>query len=235
MNKNSFEKSRGVPLNVSVIIDGFNVYHFLKKDKSKKWLNYMELSRKILPNYNIKSVKYFTAQSTWNPKKTHRHNIYLRALQDAGVEVIMGKFQQKTKKVILDNKFGNLKVSFLNKPFFGYLHQGFTAEEKQTDVAIGVEMYRAAASDEIDIIALISGDTDFIPAIEAIKQDFPDKKLFVFIPAYPKQYKIPPTLRKLTGASNCRFLKNKIINKCIFPFSYILKDGSILKCPPEWR
>jgi len=97
MNKNSFEKSRGVPLNVSVIIDGFNVYHFLKKDKSKKWLNYMELSRKILPNYNIKSVKYFTAQSTWNPKKTHRHNIYLRALQDAGVEVIMGKFQQKTK------------------------------------------------------------------------------------------------------------------------------------------
>jgi len=62
MNKNSFEKSRGVPLNVSVIIDGFNVYHFLKKDKSKKWLNYMELSRKILPNYNIKSVKYQPSQ-----------------------------------------------------------------------------------------------------------------------------------------------------------------------------
>jgi len=195
----------------------------------------MELSRKLLPNFRIKTVKYFTAQSTWNPGKTHRHNIYIKALQDSGVEVIKGKFQQKTKKLILENKFGTINVSFFNKKFYGCLHQGYTSEEKQTDVAIGVEMYRAATRNDIDVIALISGDTDFIPAFEAIKKDFPEKKLYAFIPAYPNQYKIPPTLRALTGPANCRFLKNKIINKCIFPFNITLKDGSVLNCPPEWR
>ena len=95
-------------------------------------------------------------------------------------------------------------------------------------------MYRTATWKNIDTIALISGDTDFIPALEAIKNDFPNINIIIFIPAKSKQYRIPPQLRALAGIHNCRFLKNKHLNKSLFPSKITLRDGSILNCPRDW-
>jgi len=52
-------------------------------------------------------------------------------------------------------------------------------EEKRTDVSIAVEMMRDAIQDQCDTIVAVSGDADLVPAITAIKAEFPRKKIVV--------------------------------------------------------
>jgi hypothetical protein len=53
-------------------------------------------------------------------------------------------------------------------------------EEKETDVNIALSMYRAAAKSskatedaKLEQIVLMSADTDLVPALRAIREDFP--------------------------------------------------------------
>lgn len=47
-------------------------------------------------------------------------------------------------------------------------------EEKQTDVNIGVHLYRDASRGEVEQIILVSGDSDLAPALELVRDDFPN-------------------------------------------------------------
>lgn len=220
-------------MKTAFFIDGFNVYHFIRKDHLK-WLNYMQLAQTLLPNCDIVSVKYFTARATWDVKKTQRHDRFIEVCRHMGVEVIVNKFQAKEKRIILKNQYGHLHVKFFGERFNGCLHSGYSHEEKRTDVAIGVHMYRDAMNAESDMIALMSGDTDFIPALQLIKNDYPNKKIMIFIPSYPNAYRIPPEFRSIAGNSNCRFVKKKIIAKCLLPPEVALRNGNVIRCPKEW-
>ncbi|MNZ92867.1 6-hydroxy-3-succinoylpyridine 3-monooxygenase HspA [compost metagenome] len=58
-------------------------------------------------------------------------------------------------------------------------------EEKETDVNLGLGMYRAACRADqlqIDQIVLVSGDTDLGPVLAAIRADFPHIRLGVILP-----------------------------------------------------
>lgn len=55
-------------------------------------------------------------------------------------------------------------------------------EEKQTDVNIAIKLFQTAIADLYDTALIVSGDSDLIPAIEAVKQTFPDKRVTVVIP-----------------------------------------------------
>src|SRR5690606_9861319 len=45
-------------------------------------------------------------------------------------------------------------------------------EEKMTDVNIALTAYRDVAADRADQIVFVSNDTDLVPALEAIRDDF---------------------------------------------------------------
>jgi hypothetical protein len=44
-------------------------------------------------------------------------------------------------------------------------------EEKQTDVAIAVAMYRDAIRGDVDQVVLVSNDSDMVPAVRALRED----------------------------------------------------------------
>ncbi|MCL2689747.1 MAG: NYN domain-containing protein, partial [Chitinispirillia bacterium] len=52
-----------------------------------------------------------------------------------------------------------------------------TYEEKETDVNIAIKLYQQAYKNTYDVAIILSGDSDQIPAIRAIKRDFPTKKI----------------------------------------------------------
>jgi uncharacterized LabA/DUF88 family protein len=57
-----------------------------------------------------------------------------------------------------------------------------SSEEKQTDVNIALELFRLAYLDKYDRAVIISGDTDLIPAIKAVRATFPQKQIGVILP-----------------------------------------------------
>ena len=55
-------------------------------------------------------------------------------------------------------------------------------EEKKTDVNLSVRMMGDCFKDRTDIVVLVSADTDLIPPIDFILNNFPNKKVKVFFP-----------------------------------------------------
>jgi len=218
---------------VAAFIDGFNVYHFLDNSyfSKYKWLDYKKLASSYLPRKGeLISVQYFTAQATWDQHKVRRHNIYIRALQHIGVEVVIGRFKKIRKKVIIRNDASHRKFKTTDGYINGTQFYGYTFEEKKTDVNIACEMVSKAACNEYDIALLISGDTDFEPVIETVQKVF-NKEIYVVVP----NRRISGSIQRLLPKGHCASIKEKHLIESILSDPLILKDGTSLKCPKEWR
>ncbi len=158
---------------VSFFIDGFNVFHSLdfcsihdpKKYHKYKWLDYAALAKCFVsPKDTIIDIYYFTAYADWSEPKMERHKLLVRALETKGIKVVLGKFKLRDKECRLCKK----------------VYQ--TYEEKQTDVNISIKLFQCAHNDTFDTGILISGDSDIVPAIRAVKESFPTKKIGLVIP-----------------------------------------------------
>ena len=153
---------------VAVFIDGFNVYHALdgNSDFHKyKWLDYTALARRYLRgNDSLVKVYLFTTLATWDQGKVARHQVYLHLQRKQGVEVVLGKFKMRDRVCRV-------------------CHRSYRSpEEKLTDVNLAVHLLRGAFLDEYDRAILITGDTDLLPAIQAVQQTFPAKEVGVVVP-----------------------------------------------------
>lgn len=220
-------------LRVAAFIDGFNVYHFLCQPENRhcKWLNYYALCENLLPrNSQLTSVQYFTAKATWDPAKERRHNIYIRALQHAGVDVVIGKFKHTKKLVVIKNEASWKTFKTVDGKVNGTRFFGYSFEEKKTDVSIACEMLSKAAKDSYDTAMLISGDTDFEPVLRTIMKDF-KKDLWVVVP----NKRIAGSIKALTPRGQCASLKRNIIEKSLLDDPFIVGDGTELRCPNEWK
>lgn len=74
-----------------------------------------------------------------------RHQKYIEALQDTGVDPYFGRFRRAVRQ-------GRERF-----------------EEKETDVAIGVHLMAGFALDLCDMAVIVSGDTDLVPAFRVAR------------------------------------------------------------------
>jgi uncharacterized LabA/DUF88 family protein len=153
---------------VAFFIDGFNVFHALDEKKSYhkyKWLDYSKLAKCFVKSKErIADVYYFTAYAEWNQDKKARHQLLIRALDMQGVNIVLGKFKLRDKECHVCHK----------------IYQ--TYEEKQTDVNISIKLFQCAYNDIFDTAILVTGDSDIVPAIKAVKESFPAKRIGLVIP-----------------------------------------------------
>jgi uncharacterized LabA/DUF88 family protein len=61
-------------------------------------------------------------------------------------------------------------------------HLWFDAKEKMTDVNIATHLLVDAYQDKYDMAMLLSGDSDLVPPIKAVHENFPTKRVFVAFP-----------------------------------------------------
>jgi hypothetical protein len=129
-------------MRTTVYIDGFNLYYrLLKARPTSKWVNPVQLVRRILePKNQVTKVRYFTARVSGrlDPDAPGRQQIYLDALRTLPeLDVHFGTFLEVKKYAglvrpdLIKDNFN--KMPFLPWPDVAYV---WKTEEKGSDVNI---------------------------------------------------------------------------------------------------
>jgi uncharacterized LabA/DUF88 family protein len=136
------------------------VYHSLRDAEGQagqplRWLDLFGLCGSLAHAMPLRtdpgSIVYFSALARHmersRPGTVARHLRYLDALQACGIETRLGRFRQhQTRCPSCGRTWGRW-------------------EEKETDVAIASRLLRLAAARDFSQVALLTGDTDLVPAI----------------------------------------------------------------------
>ncbi|MCL4243572.1 MAG: NYN domain-containing protein, partial [Candidatus Dadabacteria bacterium] len=103
-----------------------------------------------------------------------------------------------------------------------------TYEEKKTDVNIAIHLFKLASKNKYDKLILVTGDSDIIPSILAVKDLYPAKKIGVAIPIGRRAEDLK---------SNCDFnfkIKEQHLASSMLPERITLQNGRIITRPVEW-
>lgn len=211
---------------ITFYVDGFNFYFGLKRSKTLDsdwrklyWIDVVKLCSSFLgENQILEKVIYFTA-SPLSPQKNSRQSAFLNAnklINGDLFEVIRGKYMEK--HIICPYCKGDI-----TRP-----------EEKKTDVNISIRMIADCVLDKTDTIALVSADSDLVPPLEFIQQNYPNKSIKVYFP--PSNYSSDLKDNLIHHRSKpVLMIKNKRrFLDAIMP-EKVEKDGKIYTIPEKWK
>ena len=199
---------------VITYIDGYNLYHGLLAAglRSSRWLDLPALGRSLLkPEQDLALTRYFTTRVRGNPSKAQRQSTFIDALVARGdIEIDFGHFLSKP---VSCRSCGNTWQK---------------NEEKKTDVNIAVRLLDDAYDDRFDVAVVISGDSDLVPPIEAVRRRFPAKRLLVAFP--PKRHS--SELRRVADAAFT--ISDRNIRASRLPQTVVTASGVTLGAPSGW-
>ena len=198
-----------------VYVDGFNLYHGLHAASGRRhlWLDLPRLARALRPQEDLVGLKYFTASVLNEPDAQSRQDTYiaaLRAQHPDTVEVILGRYQQKTRT-----------CRHCGRPWHLY-------EEKETDVNIAVNIVADAAARRAESFMIISADSDIAPAVRMARSLNGDA---FFVAAFPPR-RSSSELRSLMPASFP--IGRGRITHALLPDTVTSSDGKSFSRPARW-
>ena len=154
-------------MRVACYIDGFNLYHAIDAlgDHLLKWTDLRSLVASFLrQDDSLVRIVFFTAFNTWDAEKRQRHVNYVKALESTGIEVVLSRFDRVKKHCFQQDRYC---------PF---------REEKQTDVAIAIEVLSDCYEKELQRILLLTADSDQVPLVKRVRQRFPEAIVYMIAP-----------------------------------------------------
>jgi uncharacterized LabA/DUF88 family protein len=161
-------------------------------------------------NVELISVKYFTARIKADPLKQQRQLDYLDALETLPkLKIYYGNYKIKTTK---DKATGTV---------YSY------PVEKRTDVNIVTQLLLDAFNNNFDIAYVVSGDSDLLPAFEAIKNNFSHLTIGACF---------PPRRSLIEIKAVCHFtisLKEKLFKNSLLP-DPVINNGITIHKPTDW-
>ena len=134
----------GASRRVMIFIDGSNLYHVLKQNTDKRDLDYKKFAEKLCGDRELIRTYYYNIrqESADNPSLGESQERFLNALYETDyLEVKLGIWKQR----------------------------GNTMVEKGVDVMIASDLIAHAYEDHYDTAILVSGDADFYPALQVVK------------------------------------------------------------------
>ncbi len=179
------------PLRIAVYIDGYNLYYGRLRGTNFKWLDIVKLFDALLiqrdQNEQLEMVKYFTAPAlanfaTHGTASVEAQSAYhraLKAMHSERFEVVYGNHSYDKSGALLPSFTAGQPYDRTNRV------RVWKLEEKKTDVNLALCMYRDACKGLFDRMILVSNDSDAEPALEAIREDFPEIMIGVAIPIHP--------------------------------------------------
>ena len=208
---------------VTYLIDGFNLYHSIRSLKWKKgykckWLNINALCQTYLSLFGkdatlgqifyFSAIPYYLASS--KPHRIRRHKAYIRCLEDTEVQVNLGRFKEKD---VYCQRCSSMTL---------------THEEKETDVAIGARLVEVCFQGECEVVVIVSGDTDLLPAVKRCQELFPQKEIVFAFPFDRKSRQLERLSPKSFSISKKQYLRHQ------FSDPYTLTDGTQVSKPSVW-
>ena len=203
---------------VIVYIDGFNLYFGLKSKGWRRfyWLDLRRLAESLLrPGQQLVCVRHFTTRISalpGNPNKPKRQTTYLEALETLpDLHIHYGHYLTKQRTCFRCGATWD------------------THEEKMTDVNISVELLSDAQDGRFDTAIIVSGDSDLIAPIDAVRNRYPERRVIVAFP--PDRNSV-----QLSNAATAAFrIGRKKFKDSQFPDQVTKPDGFVLRRPAEWN
>jgi uncharacterized LabA/DUF88 family protein len=199
---------------LNVYVDGFNLYFGMVESgfSNCKWLDIQLLAENIKnSSHTVNSVSYFTSRISNSIEKQKRQDIYIEALRTTPVSIMYGQFRNQP-----------MKCSNCS-------HFWYDSKEKMTDVNIATSLMIDAFTNKFDVAFLISGDSDLVPPIKAIRDLFPEKEIWVVFPPSRESN----ALKKVANGSFV--LGRKKLENSQLQEEIQSTYGVILQRPPGWR
>ena len=207
-----------------IYIDGFNFYYGLLHERPDlKWLNYQRLAELLRPDDDIFQVNLFTALVDANHHQSEKRDRQKRLFHALGTQpkmkLVFGKFAERERECLV--------YSCPNRRKFWAL------EEKQTDVNIAISMIRDISSTRPDVMVLISGDIDLVPALQEVKTINRSTHLAIYIPAPPEHLK-GRRKDELGKFGLVQPIPEKFLRQAQFPARVDNGKGTIVERPAPW-
>ena len=199
---------------VNFYIDGFNLFLGMIDAGYNhcKWLDIHLLAQTLKHStHSVTTVKYFTSRINNNASKQKRQSAYLDALGTLDIKIIYGEF----------------RTNWMNCKICG---QGwYESKEKKTDVNIATHMIKDAFKNEYDVAILISGDSDLVPPVTAIKELYPDKEIRIAFPPNRESNELKKVadgsfkigVQKLEASQLPKTIVNKYGDKIVKPVEWL--------------
>jgi uncharacterized LabA/DUF88 family protein len=127
-----------------VFIDGSNLYHVLGQTCGRHDLQFDKFAQKLANGRNLRRVYYY--------------NIRQEAFEDRSNAADQDKFLSS----LYDTPHLEVKLGI-------WKQRGATMVEKGVDVMLAVDLVTHAYEDHYDSAIIVSGDADFYPALQAVK------------------------------------------------------------------
>ncbi len=208
-----------MPRRTIVYVDGFNLYYGAVRGGPYKWLDLERYFKLLRKDDEIRRICYFTALLD-GPRRSSQA-AYLRALEQRPlIEIVLGKFKEKQIRCRVE------RCGFTGSRMFTQ------TEEKRTDVNIAVRMLDDAYRDCCDLFVLVSGDSDLVPAIHAVKARFPKKQVLVYVPSRNPVRGAAVELR--SAADRHRDLPLAPLKHAQFPARVLDGSGGFIEKPSGW-
>jgi uncharacterized LabA/DUF88 family protein len=179
------------PHRVGVYVDGYNLYYGRLRGSAFKWLDTVKLLEAVLAtrdqNEVLSKLHLFTAYalarfSRHGAASVEAQTTYLRALaarHGTRFEAVHGSHSCDAS--------GSLMPEYIPGVAFDRERRVrvWRVEEKKTDVNLAIRMYRDACRGLYERIVVISNDSDIEPALQAIREDFPEIAIGLVMPIRP--------------------------------------------------
>ena len=140
---------------VAIFIDGNNFYFGLRKlygkDRSLKDFNFMKFAEFLAKNGEVADIFYYNAQldREQNLKKYESQKQFFENLRK------IPNFHLILCKLLKRNITGTSKFYYIIK---------------EDDIHMAVDMVENSGENKFDVAIIVSGDGDFVPAVEAVKR-----------------------------------------------------------------
>lgn len=161
-------------------IDANNWYHNVKKYYNPSEIDIIKLVNLLagIKNFELKEIRFYASVPSIEDGANvyYNHLAYLESLQKNGVNVITRKLQKLSNKEIIKRKKELIENLDLCEDCRHIIDAQFLdladikRKEKGIDVWIAVDMLRLSIiENDCEVCVLISGDADFVPALNIIK------------------------------------------------------------------
>jgi len=174
-----------------IFIDANNWYHNVKG-----WFKPSDIDIKKVAGFIAKEKKVQIAEIRWyvsmpsiedNELVYKRQRSFLGYLEKQGVKIVTRKLQRLSNKEIVKKRQELLDSWDLCKVCRPIVESSFldikdqNQKEKGIDVWIAIDMVKEAIQNNLDFCILISGDADFVPALDLVKS-LKKEVLSAFVP-----------------------------------------------------
>jgi uncharacterized LabA/DUF88 family protein len=222
-------------LNISVYIDGFNLYNGALKGTSYRWLDLHAFAVKLCPADNVIKVKFFTAQVDRrfdDPQQPVRQRIYWRALRTLpSVEIVEGHFKTRTTRLPEEASVAIIETAIKAGRSVAGLSPKFVqvrrSEEKGTDVNIATHLVHDAHMNRFDGAILVSNDSDLAEAVRIVCHEL-GKPVHIFRPSTAR-----PNAKLQSVATTFNNIDVAHFKASQLPLNLVDARGPFAK-PPTW-